>query len=60
MIYSRELFEFEEDDGVDHSFELVTVLEIPNVAVRRVVNIKIEKCKEMCILQFVIWEVLFL
>ena len=30
----REVFDFEEDDGVDYAFELVTVLEIPNVEVR--------------------------
>jgi dynein heavy chain len=30
----REVFDFEDDDGVDYAFELVTVLEIPNVEVR--------------------------
>lgn len=29
----REMFDFEEEDGVNYSFELITVLEIPNVEV---------------------------
>ena len=32
------MFDFEEEDGTNYSFELKTVLEIPNVEVNRLID----------------------